>query len=62
VAKLTPDQQRKRKRAETVIGVMAPALDLLLAAGERISRFAQPEDHEYYPARSPERDPQAQKG
>jgi len=52
VAKLTPDQQRKRERVEAVIAAMAPALTLLLAAGDRISRIAQPEDYEYYPARS----------
>jgi hypothetical protein len=51
VAKLTPDQQRKRDRAEAVIGAMAPMLSAVLAVGERISRVVQPEDHEYYPAR-----------
>jgi hypothetical protein len=51
MAKLTPDQQRKRDRAEAVIGAMAPVLTVVLAVGERISRIAQPEDHEYYPAR-----------
>jgi hypothetical protein len=50
VAKLTPDQQRNRERAEAVISAMAPALTVLLAAGDRISRLVQPEDHEYYPA------------
>jgi len=30
---------------------MAPALNLMLAAGDRLSRIVQPEDHEYYPAR-----------
>jgi hypothetical protein len=58
VAKLTPDQQRKRERVEAVIGVMAPALTVLLAAGDRISRILQPEDHEYYPARHAEASPQ----
>jgi len=58
VAKLTPDQQRKRERVEAVIGVMAPALTVLLAAGDRISRIVQPEDHEYYPARNVEASPQ----
>jgi hypothetical protein len=36
---------------ERVIGLMAPALDLVLWAGERISRIVEPEDHEYYPPR-----------
>ena len=52
MAPLTPSQARTRERVETVIGVMAPALTLLLAAGDRVSRLVQPEDHEYYPARA----------
>lgn len=52
VAPLTPDQLRKRERAETVIRLMAPALNLLLAAGDRLSRIVEREDHEYYPART----------
>jgi hypothetical protein len=48
---LTPSQARTRERVETVIGLMAPALTVLLAAGDRLSRIVQPEDHEYYPAR-----------
>jgi hypothetical protein len=51
MAPLTPSQERTRERVETVIGVMAPALTLLLAVGDRVSRLVQPEDHEYYPAR-----------
>jgi hypothetical protein len=51
VAPLTPSQARTRERVETLIGVMAPALTVLLAAGDRLSRIVQPEDHEYYPAR-----------
>jgi hypothetical protein len=34
-----------------VIRVIAPALDLVLAAGDRISRVVEPEDVEYYPPR-----------
>jgi hypothetical protein len=34
-----------------VIRVIAPALDLVLAAGDRISRIVEPEDVEYYPPR-----------
>jgi hypothetical protein len=30
---------------------MAPALDAVLAAGERISRMVEPEDYGYYPPR-----------
>jgi hypothetical protein len=46
----TPEQVRLRARFEALIGLMAPALDLMLAAGDRISRSVGPED-EYYPIR-----------
>jgi hypothetical protein len=49
---LTPDELRTRERVETVIRLAAPALDLVLAVGERISRLVEPEDQEYYPPRS----------
>ena len=49
---LSPAQQRNRERVETLIGVAAPFLDLVLAVGDRISRLAEPEDYEYYPVRS----------
>lgn len=52
MAPLTPDQRRKRDRVESVIRLMAPGLNLVLAAGERLSRIVEPEDHEYYPVRS----------
>jgi hypothetical protein len=51
VASLTPSQERTRERVETLIGLVAPALDLVLAAGDRISRIVEPEDHHYYPSR-----------
>jgi len=51
VSKLTPDQLRTRERVETVIRLVAPALNLVLAAGERLSRIVEPDDPEYYPAR-----------
>jgi hypothetical protein len=51
VGPLTPGQLRTRHRIEGVIGVIAPALDLLLAAGDRISRIVDREDAEYYPPR-----------
>jgi hypothetical protein len=54
VAELTPGQQRTRRRVETVIGLAAPVLDLVLAAGDRISRIAEPKDYEYYPVRAGE--------
>jgi hypothetical protein len=48
---MTPDQLRTRRRVEGVIRVIAPALDLVLAAGDRISRVVEREDVEYYPPR-----------
>lgn len=51
MAPLTPSQQRTRERVESVIALIAPALTLVLAAGDRISRVVAPEDHEYYPVR-----------
>jgi hypothetical protein len=35
---MTPTQQRVRERVEAVIRLAAPALDLLLVAGDRVSR------------------------
>jgi hypothetical protein len=51
MARMTPGQVRTRRRVESVIRVIAPALDLVLAAGDRISRIVEPEDVEYYPPR-----------
>jgi hypothetical protein len=48
---LTPGQLRNRRRAESLIRVIAPALDLMLAAGDRVSRIVEREDPEYYPPR-----------
>ena len=49
---LTPEQLRTRERVESLIRLASPALSLVLAVGERISRIVEPEDHEYYPPRS----------
>jgi hypothetical protein len=57
VAKLTPDQLRRRERIESLIRLAAPGLNLMLAAGERLSRIVSPEDDEYYPVRSGVVDP-----
>jgi hypothetical protein len=46
-----------RERAEGLIRLMAPALDLVLAAGDRVSRLVEPEDNEYYPPRVTTPDP-----
>ena len=48
---MTPDQLRMRQRIEGLIKVMSPALDVVLAVGERISRIVEREDVEYYPPR-----------
>jgi hypothetical protein len=50
--RLTPNQRRTRERVESLIGLAAPVLNLVLAAGDRISRVVEPEDSEYYPVRS----------
>lgn len=57
MAPLTPDQVRRRERVESLIRLAAPGLNLLLAAGERLSRLVEPEDHEYYPPRSRDTSP-----
>ena len=51
MAQLTPGQLRARQRIEGVIRLAAPALDLVLAVGERVSKVVEPEDVEYYPPR-----------
>lgn len=51
VPPMTPQQLRTRRRVESVIRIAAPALNLVLAVGERVSRLVEPEDHEYYPPR-----------
>ena len=48
---MTPDQLRRRQRIEGLIRLMTPALDAVLAVGERISRVVEREDVEYYPPR-----------
>jgi hypothetical protein len=47
----TPGQVRNRERVERVIRLAAPALDLLLTFGDRVSRAIEPQDVEYYPPR-----------
>jgi hypothetical protein len=46
---LTPIQRRRREQAESLIRVLAPFLDLVLAAGERVSRVVERGDDDYYP-------------
>lgn len=51
MGQLTADQLRTRQRVEALIRLMAPGLNLVLAAGDRLSRLIEPVDHEYYPPR-----------
>lgn len=51
IAPPTPAQQRTRARFEALIGLGAPVLDLVLAAGERVSRILGPAD-DYIPIRA----------
>jgi len=53
MAQLTTDQRRMRERVEGLIRLAAPGLNLVLAAGERLSRLVEPDDPEYYPPRAP---------
>ena len=55
---LTPEQRRTRDRVETLIRLMAPGLNLVLMAGERVSKIVAPNDEEYYPVRPGAADPQ----
>ncbi len=48
---LTPGQLRTRRRVESLIRLMAPALDVVLAVGDRVSRIVERDDPEYYPPR-----------
>ncbi|MDX6640265.1 MAG: hypothetical protein QOF12_1276 [Solirubrobacteraceae bacterium] len=48
----SPTQLAWRGRIETMIRLAQPALDLVLAAGERVSRIVEPEDLDWTPPRS----------
>ena len=56
-AQLTPDQRRTRDRFESLIRLAAPALNVVLAAGERLSRIVEPDDPDYYPPRVTHEEP-----
>lgn len=47
----SPTQLAWRGRIETLIRLAQPALDLVLAAGERVSRVVEPEDLDWTPPR-----------
>ena len=57
MATLAPDQRRRREQIETLIRLMAPGLNLVLAVGERLSRIVEPDDPDYYPVRSTSPEP-----
>jgi hypothetical protein len=40
-----------RRRIETMIRLLSPALDLMLAVGDRVSRVLERDDPDYVPAR-----------
>jgi hypothetical protein len=46
----TPQQLRIRARFESALSLATPFLDLMLLAGERVSRIAAPDD-DYVPVR-----------
>jgi len=50
VAKLSPSQVRWRGRIEAGLRIVAPALDLMLAAGDRLSRMVERDEPETLPA------------
>lgn len=47
----SPSQIARRRRIEALIGLAAPALDLLLAVGERVSRVAGRDEIDPEPSR-----------
>jgi hypothetical protein len=47
----TPRQRLWQERVEGLLGLAAPLLDFVLAAGDRVSRLAA-EDQDYYPVRA----------
>jgi hypothetical protein len=48
---VTPQQRIWQGRFEGLIGLAAPALDLILNAGDRASRLLLSDDEDYYPIR-----------
>jgi hypothetical protein len=49
----TPSQQIRRRRFEAAIALVAPVFDLVLAAGERVSRLVAPQEDDYFAIRAP---------
>lgn len=50
MARLTPEQLRRRDRIEALIALAAPVLDAVLSVSDRVSRLLGPES-DYYPIR-----------
>ena len=51
MATLSPTQRAWRARIETALRTTAPALDLFLAAGDRLSRVVERDDLDWVPPR-----------
>ncbi len=51
MAQPSPAQRLWRRRIESVLHVAAPALDLVLAAGDRLSRAVERDDLDWVPPR-----------
>jgi hypothetical protein len=51
MAQPSPTQLAWRRRVETALAVVAPALDLMLAAGDRLSRAVERDDLDWVPPR-----------
>ena len=51
MAQPSPGQLLWRRRVETALAIAAPALDLLLTAGDRLSRAVEREDLDWVPPR-----------
>jgi hypothetical protein len=62
VAHRTPAQLANRRRVERLIALAAPALDLLLYAGDRVSRVAGRNDVDPEPPRLGSRSPRTPLG
>jgi hypothetical protein len=62
LASLTPEQRRRRERIEGLIRLAEPALNLVLVAGERLSRIVERDDHDYYPPQRGHLPPGAESG
>ena len=51
MAQLTPTQRAWRGRIGSVLRIAAPALDLILLAGDRLARTVEREDLDWVPPR-----------